>query len=463
LKMGMIGRMQSRSLFAILTVVWLRLKFSNGQVNVISDEACREADAKLYEGFTQPEFIRMIKKYNETCTSERCQVVPEEPLDVFLTWDYGGVNFALRTTCESRRNHKACTVKTSLYHKIKVDGIAIRVWVIEEDKAVCFPPTCSDDQINILEPNPGQCNNAADCEIISYEVNCPDRVISDDTGTCEQDKLPLSSAFHVARGVTELAILADCTSIAAGTGSLGLCEASTGSVDASFRTDFTDFETDRSFLAHEFMCEQDGGEICLFDGEAKYMVSGAAVQSAADDIVKLAGAEDVILRNKFVKLPRCMAIPCQEADMAEVLAYHASRYALQGFDLLCDLNSDNCEINLSKIQCKSSTQPYTNFPIKVTTASPIKVNTNFPTKSPTDFPTISLNTLPLKTSSPSVSRSAEPSVSPPKSLSALPDESENIAASSSDDVSSSTIQTWHYAKSLLVIDMAAFLCVILML
>ena len=57
-----------------------------------------------------------------------------------------------------------------------VAGQAATNYVIEEDKPVCFPSTCSAFDIAIIEAQSGRCNpssNIRSCKIISYNVTCP--------------------------------------------------------------------------------------------------------------------------------------------------------------------------------------------------------------------------------------------------------------------------------------------------
>lgn len=285
-------------------------------------------------------------------------MAPDTPLEAFVTWDYGVSDFGMSTACEWKNDYKLCTVDTLSSRIFEQNGATINVYIKEEKKGVCFPPSCSDEQIDILDPNPGQCDpTKMNCEIANYDVNCPkDRVYSN-TGRCNQDKLASTSPFFITRGIKEASIVADCLNMFIGQETTGLCTASMSKLDISLRTDFTGFETDVTYINYSNSCEDNGGQICFFDMETRLTVPGNDIQYAAKNTfnVELTSAEDMTIRNQFIRFPRCIATACKEDDMAELLALHFTRYALLPYTgTTCDLSSANCEIKIASIQCGSS-------------------------------------------------------------------------------------------------------------
>ena len=417
----------------------LNVRSLMGQVaNPIQDVDCRTDDFLLYQnGAVDRNFDAMMRYYNETCTSDQCGLQPSDPLFGTLTWDFGGASFAMRTSCQSRPGYRACEAKTTVYHNLSVEGLDVRGYVVEENKGICFPPTCSDDQANLLDPTPGQCDpSTMDCEIVSYEVNCPNRRVSSDTSTCEQDQLPSTSPFFVVRGITEVAIYGDCASMLTGSGSIGLCQASSGAVNANLYTDFTDYTEKIQFRSHEAICKQNGGEICYFDMEADMTIPGEMIREAAEEYIPLASAGDVVIRNSFTNFPRCMATTCKSADVENVLAWHANDNLLNNFNLPCDLNSDNCNIKITNMNCGSpetvsptqaieSLFPTPGFDTYAPTPDETFVpsfSTSEPTPSPTSFPTSLPIATPstLPTSELTSSPSSEPTSNPTSLSTGLP-------------------------------------------
>lgn len=295
----------------------------------------------------------MIEKYASTCTPEKCQISLQEPFEGYLKWDYGGAGFTMTQSCELNKNFKVCNVKTAVYYPFSEEGVDLRGWILETNKPVCFPPTCSEDQISILDPNPGKCNRGElECEIISYEVDCPERVISN-SGSCKRDKLPDVHPFLISRGVPEAAIVADCVSMFTGSGTVGLCEATTGPSNNHFKTDFTGFENDSAYINYQSACAQSGGKLCHFDMKGTYKLAGDAVRSFFRDIVPIKYAADVEVYNEFTNFPRCIATECEEEDMEEVLAHHGNIAIFNNIGFPCNPNRDNCKIDITNIQCTS--------------------------------------------------------------------------------------------------------------
>jgi len=357
------------------------LSLSQGYGQVISDRTCNSDDIVLYfDNQIEDSFEAFLSHWNATCTDEQCELQPSDPISGFLNWNYGGPNFAMRSSCPARRNFRTCEVTSTVYHRFSEGGIEVRGYIVEENKGVCFPPSCSDDQVNILDPEPGRCDpSTMDCEIVSYEVNCPSRQTT--SGNCEQDQLPPTSPFFIARGASELAIIADCTSLFSGGNSIGLCSATTGEINASLKTDFTDFKTDSTYIDHERLCLEKGGQLCSFDMIGEFTIPGPALEQALSEVLPVSNAGDVKIRNQFIEFPRCLASTCGEDTYEDVLANHLNTYFLAEFGLTCDLDSDDCNINISNVQCKK----------KEPTPAPIPVTLS-PTKSPTNKPILDTST-----------------------------------------------------------------------
>lgn len=315
------------------------------------ESTCLADDEDLYQSLDLVSVgKKMFQKYNETCTSDQCFMKEPGPMNVTLTADFGESSNAMllgrKSACETRLGYKLCKVKTTVRNRLPVMGYDVHGYVVEEDKDICFPPTCSDDEIHILDPTPGQCDpNTMPCEVIGYEVDCPSRRFVSDRGDCEDDKLSSTSTFEMMRSVTEIAVIADCAKILLGQETEGLCTAS-GNIDVSFQTNFIDFETDDSYDLYKRMCNFVGGQLCSFDMDVTYSVPESYLESGK-----------VRVQNEFIKFPSCVPKSCGSEDMEGVLVHHANKYFLNNFGLECDPHTENCNVDITNIQCNDFEKP----------------------------------------------------------------------------------------------------------
>jgi len=380
----------------------------------IAEPNCRNGDIVTYHRNDIPKkFDTMMKAYNETCTSEMCKLEPDENLIGLLQWEYGGSNFALERACESWRNpgYKLCSVQTVAYHTFERGGVDIDGYIIEQEKPICFPPSCSDDQITILDPTPGRCSpGSMNCQIVNYNVNCPNRQVSN-TQNCARDKLSDTHAFNLAKGATEIAVVADCTAMFSGQGSLGLCKASTGPVDSETFSDFTGFETHAAYIDHENECIAEGGQVCHFDMVADFAIPEDGLKQAFDDVIPLESSGKVTARHTFTNFPRCISTKCGRQSMEEVLETHANMF-LGKLGLRCDIESDDCTINIENVSCPNFSPRAAESVFAPETKSPTPLPTPNPTQNPTPPPSPNPTQNPTPPPTPNPTRNPTPPPTP---------------------------------------------------
>lgn len=434
-------------------------------------------DALLANNRLQRSFNSMINQFNSTSTSETL-VRDIDPVELYLIHDYRKLGSSLmKTVCERRRNYKMCRVTTKTQFKGLVEGIPTGLgvefgtFIMELSKPVCFPPTCREDQIALVDPNPAKCNGpegALDCEVLSYDVRCPDRTQS--RGDCDDDTLPNTSIFYAQRLLNEATILADCALAANGNPStyctFGFGDVS-GNAEAHMGGAFVD---DPYYKNHARICDDVGGVLCTADLEGGVRISKRQVKDLVEEALEIAELNfalskygSVSASGKVMQLPQCIANSCPISQVESLYVSHLEAIlADQGLPFECELGSSACNVTISNIRCNRPTDAPTSSPPTISfpptknpttsptdkpTTSPTTSPTSIPTPGPTNSPTSSATKPPTPsptkypTSTPTTSPTSLPTAAPTKSPTANPTQSTNTNDPTNDFINSITIET----------------------
>jgi len=161
------------------------------------------------------------------------------------------------------------TTTTKLNSADIVDtNILAAVQVIRElNKPICFPKSCTEDQVDFLNPYPSACTLAGNiCEIVDVEVNCPEsREVEDDNFYCEgQAPGPLTNV-----NLNKVALVnqmdAKCAEIFVG-GQNEFCLVQHWYAEVVEVSNYTDFKNDEvSYQRFRTNCRKKGGQECFAD------------------------------------------------------------------------------------------------------------------------------------------------------------------------------------------------------
>jgi len=180
---------------------------------------CRDADTLIKESQELSLSFRALTtlyELNKTGTTQ------EEPIDLNAVYDYTSVNNGrnfdkVKEICEVDFGYDLCTVTTRSKHSETLENFPILRDVQEISKPACFPKSCSNDQANLVYPNPSNCDpTSGNCEILSYETTCPTRNVTVNTTTCEVDLIPSWNPFYGRVGLLDAAVLTSCATLIAG-------------------------------------------------------------------------------------------------------------------------------------------------------------------------------------------------------------------------------------------------------
>jgi len=291
-------------------------------------------------------FKDMVTKYNETCLDQSQCAVSTDPVHTYLTYDfsYYAQRLAysrLKSSCESRPGYKMCQVNTKTVFQDEDSDGEMNSYVRELNKPICFPPTCSLNQVGILDPTPATCNSSGKrkCQILNYEVTCPDDFsTSSDTSTCSSDALPPTSPFFMQRSLIEASAMTSCKGALSTAGS-NSCSLEVGKSSVTKEMDWLDFQSDPAYTLYQKTCAKYEGQICYAD---------LTVESfEAKDKVHNITFGDVVIRHKYENYPQCMPVYCRGEDLATIVI---ENYASEN-GINCDPYSNNCNVTVSSVSC----------------------------------------------------------------------------------------------------------------
>lgn len=293
---------------------------------------------------------------------------PTDPLEIKTVLNWGAMSenriySRMQGECVANSKHSMCTVRTETRFSQTVAGQAATNHVIEEDKPVCFPPTCSAFDIAIIEAQPGRCDpssNIRPCEIISYNVTCPaDRQV--EAGTCQQTMNTLTSPFFIQRSLLEGRVRSGCPQNVAVSQSTDLCTVEVGQLEVSSKRDYTGKEEDQNYVDFARECLTNGGKMCDVDMTTDQ-------QSIREGIGALT------LKREYNSIPICMAKQCVQEDETNIVK---KRFRVNISGVPCDLTDGSCTVDVQSIDCDSISLAPT------ISHKPVSSETVDPTPSPT--------------------------------------------------------------------------------
>lgn len=290
------------------------------------------------------------------------QDIPETsgPVGLQMTLNWGEVADAqlyerMKTGCANQsEGNTLCTVNTKTKFSIGIEGQTVTREVAEMDKPVCFPNTCDEDSVEVLEPNPGRCNpDVQQCTIESYKVDCPeDRPAT--TGTCTQT-LGNTDSFFINRNILEARIYSSC---AAGGSE---CSLEADDILLKSSADFTNAKTTTEYGAYKDQCTIAEGQIC----HVNMVVKSDIANDELFGLVSLQQGDNtpsLQSERSFKEYPVCVSLQCGGQEITELV-----KSQLPG----CLTGS--CEVDIQAMECDVS--------LFLPTPSPVKM-TNSPTKIP---------------------------------------------------------------------------------
>eukprot|EP00594_Rhizosolenia_setigera_P002334 CAMPEP_0178939402 /NCGR_PEP_ID=MMETSP0789-20121207/189_1 /TAXON_ID=3005 /ORGANISM="Rhizosolenia setigera, Strain CCMP 1694" /LENGTH=460 /DNA_ID=CAMNT_0020618237 /DNA_START=612 /DNA_END=1994 /DNA_ORIENTATION=+ len=221
--------------------------------------------------------------------------------------------------------------------------------ITEKNKPFCFPPSCGEGDIELMNPYLSLCNLDG-CTATIKQISCPEGRNYQNTGTCENDvtrPFRLIAAERAVRGAMDVACVQTT-----GAGDVANEDCKTGNVKAQLNYDlqFTEYTTD-SLTRLTQNCLQEGGAICKvsYDNTA----SGLTV-----DVYDY--REDVTV---------CIPKLCYQNETEQELAvkdiiYNEivignEAYVLQGGETgielsFCSMDNSACSLNIYSLICEDS-------------------------------------------------------------------------------------------------------------
>lgn len=330
------------------------LLLSNVAVPAVAlSSVCLDADSSLAENEDLVSiFTEMTTRFELNKT-----IAPQEvPVDLTIRQDYSGLigrNYdRIKNICENDFGYDLCHVISWTYRtetvaniqRLPIDSIPVKRETIEILKPVCFPQSCSEDQVNILDPFPADCDPLiSDCEIKGYSVQCPSKKTTlEDTSTCADDVIPNGNRIYPRLNVLAATMQTNCATLFAGGKSI-YCSVDYGTFSVDTLTDFsTGRELVEQYDPYETTCLQNGGQICDADITATYIVQNGDVG-------------EIMLSEDYLQIPLCLPPVCaDEGDSEDVAAEAFRRYT---FDSRVVSNcGDNCDVMIHSVTCKEVTE-----------------------------------------------------------------------------------------------------------
>ena len=269
----------------------------------------------------------LLQTFNETCDKERTCITSVIPTDSLMTRNYtslmgNGLDPMTDVCTNMGEDYNICFVTTEFKNGNKV-------LTSEINKPVCFPPSCSDTETDLLDH---MCDSNEQCEIISREVHCPHMNRAFDTEKCKIDAATILSHRRYKRFSTRLhqSMVKECIN-AILQGSSVLCDVSTSLLVRTLY-DFTGFEENEKYVEYEKTCAEYGGSSCKMS-----MSTQGKIES--DDSF-LSFHADVL----FVDYPFCRPLECTDENITFIAK---SILNSSGFDCF---NAD-CDIHIESITC----------------------------------------------------------------------------------------------------------------
>lgn len=159
------------------------------------------------------------------------------------------------------------TVKMSSNSVVDSSALAVAQVVRELNKPICFPKSCRDDQVEVLNPYPNACTIAGNvCQIMETSLICPeDRLVEQDTSTCESDIPGPFSSININKLALSNQMDARCAEVVLG-GNNEYCFVRHTWAEVNEFTNYTSFRYNNvAFQRFGTNCNKNGGQQCFAD------------------------------------------------------------------------------------------------------------------------------------------------------------------------------------------------------
>jgi len=320
------------------------LLISGTAIHVSADHLiCQDAMNEIFaKDDVEDDFFALINRVELS----RITSAQQEPLLVTTRYDYSsfsGNNFrVIRDNCQDDFGYDLCVTISKTKHFDTIDDINVVREISEIFKPVCFPKSCSDEQINIVDPTPAGCNPdgnfGGNCEIIDQSVICPVREVAADTSMCAADLVGPGTPYGRRSGVLFGLILRDCTAVLGGLSGT-YCHMDFDQLKMDTFVNFTDFKDIEQYTDYENTCAQQGGRICEADVTTDYLMS-------------LAGIGDLMITDKFLNFPFCLAPACSEETDVSAMTNIFRKYTTESI-MTPDCPEGLCDVNIGLASCST--------------------------------------------------------------------------------------------------------------
>lgn len=254
-------------------------------------------------------FSYLFYHFNQTCWTEGTCSSSYSETKSTITRDYEsftGINYRmLKRSCERQgSHHKLCSIDSK---QRRGDH-----YIVEKNKAVCFPGSCSADFAYMVDPSLLSCSGDPECSVMSSQVDCDGGFSSPiNTDECEDemDELLDSDSYTRLQEKILNAMMRSCLQVLLG-GSEGE-EDNSCSIDATSTTtaqlDFSQYKNHESYKRYKNTCLQENKSNAFCD--VTYYSS-----TVAD-----AGFLTLEIDNDYTDYPICIPMGCKDLP-AEQLA-----------------------------------------------------------------------------------------------------------------------------------------------
>lgn len=199
------------------------------------------------------------------------------------------------------------TVRLNSNSFVDTDAIAATQVIRELNKPICFPNSCTEDQVELLNPYPTLCELAGNsCEILETKVECPeDRIPEGDNFYCEgENPGPLTTAT-INKITLYNSMDAKCAEVILG-GSNTFCLVQHRWAEVMEFKDYSEFKKDdNSFQRFRTDCRKNGGQECFADFN---LLRGVSLGPTAGINYNITG----------VDYPYCFPRECTESSLTQL-------------------------------------------------------------------------------------------------------------------------------------------------
>lgn len=229
----------------------------------------------------------------------------------------------------------------------KISNANVIHTITEYDKPFCFPYTCSESQVELMDVYLPSCTSAGDnCVSSVTDVQCPVNRTYIDSGNCATDLPSQFNRLSVLKSAVYTAMDSRCTS-----GTItpnGYCKVERSDAEITSVSNLTLFSKEERYASFAKTCVLEGGLQC----EVSYTLETTARQG-------------IVFTDIRTFMPICLPNTCSsEADRAKTaediilheLATSTSNAPLQGAEAesVCAVNPSACTVKITSLSCENS-------------------------------------------------------------------------------------------------------------